>query len=115
MHEMGLAAEIVRIAEAEAEAAGGGTVTVLRLRIGEWAGVEAESLRFALEVLGEGTLLSGCRVEIERVMPLFRCGVCGETYSGEGYFAPCGHCGAVGGELVEGDELTVAELEVEEA
>jgi len=115
MHEMGLAAEILRIAEAEAESAGGGAVTVLRLRIGAWAGVEAESLRFALEVLGDGTRLAGCRVEIERVAPLFRCGACHETYGGDGYFAPCSRCGAGGGELVAGDELTVAELEVEES
>lgn len=115
MHEMGLAAEIIRIAEAEAEVAGGGMVSVLRMRIGEWAGVEAESLRFALEVLGEGTLLAGCRVEIERVEPRFRCGACGATYAGDGYFAPCSGCGAGGGELVQGDELTVAELEVEES
>ena len=115
MHEMGLAAEIIRVASDEAEAAGGTAVSVLRLRVGEWSGVEVESLRFALVALGDGTLLEGCRVEIERVAPLFRCGTCGETYTGDGYFAPCAHCGAFGGELVQGDEMTVAELEVEEA
>ena len=114
MHEMGLASEIVRIATEEAEAAGGGRVSALRLRVGEWSGVEVESLRFALTVLSDGTLLEGCSVEIDQVPPLFRCGSCGETYSGEGYFAPCAHCGAFGGELVQGDEMTVAELEVEE-
>lgn len=114
MHEMGLASEIVRIATEEAVAAGGGAVSALRLRVGEWSGVEVESLRFALTVLSDGTLLEGCAVEIEQVSPLFRCGSCEETYSGEGYFAPCPHCGAFGGELVQGDEMTVAELEVEE-
>ena len=115
MHEMGLAAEIVRVVTEEAEAAGGTSVSVLRLRVGEWSGVEPESLRFALVALGDGTLLEGCRVEIEQVAPLFRCGACGESYTGEGHFAPCAHCGSFGGELVQGDELTVAELEVEDA
>lgn len=114
VHEMGLAAEIIRVVSEEAEAAGGTAVSVLRLRVGEWAGVEVESLRFALEALGEDTLLAGCRVEIEKVPPLFRCGECKATYTGDGYFAPCAHCGAFGGELVQGDELTVSELEVEE-
>ena len=115
MHEMGLAAEIIRVASEEAEAAGGTAVTTLRLRVGEWSGVEVESLRFALEALGEGTLLAGCRVEIERVAPVFRCGACQKTYTGDGYFAPCTHCGGFGGELVQGDEMTVAELEVEDS
>ena len=115
MHEMGLAAEIIRIASDEAKAAGGTAVSVLRLRVGEWSGVEVESLRFALEALGEDTLLEGCRVEIDRVAPLFRCGECEQTYTGEGYFAPCAHCGALGGELVQGDEMTVSELEVEDS
>jgi hydrogenase nickel incorporation protein HypA/HybF len=111
---MGLAAEIIRIATDEAATAGGTAVSALRLRVGEWAGVEVESLRFALEALGEDTPLAGCRVEIEKIPPLFRCAACGQTYTGDGYFAACGHCGALGGELMQGDELTVAELEVEE-
>ena len=100
MHEMGLASEIIRIATDEAAAAGGGAVRVLRLRVGEWSGVEVESLRFALDALGDGTPLEGCAVEVERVAPLFRCGSCEATYAGEGFFAPCEYCGAFGGELV---------------
>ncbi len=68
----------MRIAAQEAAAAGAERVTALRLRVGEWSGVEVESLRFALVVLTEdGALPEGCRVEIESVEPLFACRSCG--------------------------------------
>ncbi len=114
MHEMGIAAEVARLAAQEAEAAGATRILGLRLRVGRWSGVEPQSLRFALEALGEGTPLAGCRVEIEAVEPAFRCGSCGEEYPGAGYFDPCPRCGGLGSDLVAGDELSLAEIEVED-
>jgi len=114
MHEMGIAAEVARIAGEEAERAGAVRIVALRLRVGQWSGVEVESLRFALEVLGEGTPLAGCRVEIEAVEPTFSCRACEKTYPGSGYFEPCPHCGELGAQLVAGDELNLAEIEVED-
>lgn len=114
MHEMGIAAEVARIARQEAEAAGASRVVALRLRVGRWSGVEPESLRFALEAVGEGTPLAGCRVEIEAVEPTFACPGCGREYPGSGYFDPCPGCGALGAGLVAGDELSLAEIEVED-
>jgi len=115
MHEMGIAAEVARIAGEEAERAGATRIVGLRLQVGQWSGVEVESLRFALEVLGEGTLLAGCRVEIEPVEPTFACRACGGTYPGKGHFEPCPHCGKLGSDLVAGAELNLAEIEVEDA
>jgi len=114
MHEMGIAAEVARIAQEEAARAGAARIVGLRLRVGAWSGVEPESLRFALEVLGEGTPLAGCRVEIEAVEPAFACRSCGHTYAGAGHFEPCPACGELGAELVAGDELNLAEIEVED-
>ncbi len=113
LHETGIAAEVARIAAEEAEAAGAVRVLGLRLRVGRWSGVEVESLRFALGIVGEGTPLEGCRLVIDLVEPTFRCGPCGGEYAAGGYLEPCPHCGVLGAELVAGDELTLAEIEVE--
>ena len=75
MHEMGIAAEVARIALEALETHGGGRVNALHLKIGLWSGVEPESLTFALGVMGEDTPLAGCRVEIERIQPTFACPV----------------------------------------
>lgn len=114
MHEMGMAAEVLRIAREEALARGLGRIAALRLRVGRWSGVETESLRFALEALSDGTDLAGCRVEIDAVEPQLQCAGCGTEFPAETYFDPCPACGGHGSELVAGDELSLAELEVDD-
>lgn len=111
---MGIALEVARLVEEEARRAGAVRVGRAGLRVGRWSGVEVESLRFALEVVAEGTLLEGWAVDVEIVEPTFRCRECGETYVGEGYLDPCPRCAARGAELVAGDELTLARIEVED-
>ncbi len=114
MHETGIAMEVLRIARETAEREGAGRVLAVRLRVGRWSGVEAETLRFALETLADGPLLAGCRAEIEVVEPTFGCPACERTFEGTSYFDPCPHCGAAGGQLLEGDEMTVTEIEVDD-
>ena len=114
MHEMGIAAEVVRIAAQEAASAGAERVAALRVRVGRWSGVEVECLRFALEVLTEEGPCRGCRVEIESVEPRFACRSCGHGYEGRARTDPCPQCGGLEADLVAGDELRLAEIEVPE-
>jgi Zn finger protein HypA/HybF involved in hydrogenase expression len=51
MHELSLAHEICRIAEANAGTAGPAAVREVAVEVGDEAGVEPESLTFCLEVL----------------------------------------------------------------
>lgn len=114
MHETGIALEVLRVAAETARGEGARRVTRIWLRVGRWSGVEAETLRFALEALAEGPMLEGCAVEIEAVEPAFECGGCGEAFTGESHLTPCPRCGGREGRLVAGDELTLARLEVDD-
>jgi Zn finger protein HypA/HybF involved in hydrogenase expression len=51
MHELSLANEICRIAEANAGPAGPAAVRLVAVEVGDQSGVEPESLTFCLEVL----------------------------------------------------------------
>ncbi len=51
MHEMGIASSVMQAARAEEQRRAGARVTKVGLRIGEWAGVDTESLRFCMETL----------------------------------------------------------------
>lgn len=116
MHEMGIAMEVAKLAEEEARRNGASRVECLCLRVGKWSGAEPETLRFALEsISGEFEILAGSRVEIETVEPTFSCTACGARYVAESYFDPCPTCGSDAGELVGGDELLLASIEVEDA
>ena len=67
LHEMSIAASVLDAVQAEAALHEGARVTRAGLRIGELSGVEAESLRFCLEVLVTDTELASLAFEIEVV------------------------------------------------
>lgn len=120
MHEMGIALEVARIARQEAAAQGAVRVLSVRLKVGGWSGVEPETLHFALQAIADPSScdgadpLAGARFELELIPAAFRCPSCEHRYVAEGYLSPCPACGGLGGELVAGEELELAEIEVED-
>ena len=59
MHELSIAMSIVDIATKQAKAASAEAVSRVELDIGTLSGIEFESLKFALTVAVEDTLLGG--------------------------------------------------------
>ncbi|TAL17995.1 hydrogenase maturation nickel metallochaperone HypA [bacterium] len=113
MHEMGIAAEISKIALEEAKREGAGRIASISISVGRWSGVEPETLRFALGVIGESTIMGGCGVEIILVEPTFSCDECQKDYTAESRLDPCPGCGSLAASMVAGDELSINSLEVE--
>lgn len=54
MHEMGIATSVLDAARREAERHPGSRVLKVGVRIGEWSGVDPESLRFCFEAIVVG-------------------------------------------------------------
>jgi len=65
MHEMGIACSVIEIVRRETPKHPGTHVSKIGLRLGEWAGVDVESLRFCLEALTKGTELERLDVDID--------------------------------------------------
>ena len=65
MHEMGIASSVIEAVRAEVTRHPGARATKVGLRLGEWAGVDAESLRFCVEVLVKDTDLDPLALEID--------------------------------------------------
>ena len=66
MHEMGIANSILEAAQTELDRrASGHTLTKVGVRIGEFAGVDPESLRFCFEALIKGTEFEPLELVIE--------------------------------------------------
>ena len=114
MHEMGIASSVLDAAHKEAAKHPGARVLKVGLRIGEWAGVDPESLRFCFDALvrGDGNLPPS--LEIEFLVRKNRCPVCGNVFAIERFEIECPQCGAEVTEPVSGDELEVAFVELEE-
>ena len=106
--------EILSIVEREAAQHGAGKVLSIRLRIGDLSGVESSSLAFCFDaVKGENPITRETSLLIDRVPVKVRCVPCDAQFTGEGPLLTCPACHGFNTRLLQGDEMTVAEIEVE--
>ena len=113
MHELSIALSMIEQIERVA-AEHGGPVRSAQVRVGVLSGVDCEALRFAWEIARAGTALASTALEIESVPLRVRCPACGNTHSAEVHTILCPHCITPEQEIVEGRELQLASLEIDE-
>ena len=111
MHELSLADAIVAIAR---DHAGGRRVTAVDVRIGRLRQVVPDALEFAFELVAAGTEVEGAELRVEHVAARLACAGCGAVTEATGFPLVCARCGSAGVEVVEGEELHVESIEVEE-
>ena len=114
MHEMGIATSVLDAARKEVAGRPGARVVKVGLRIGEWAGVDTESLRFCFDVLAKDDAAEPPTLEIEYLARKNRCPVCGTVFALERFQIECPRCEAAVTEPISGDELELAFVELEE-
>src|ERR1700751_4037013 len=114
MHELSIAMGIVEAAVEEAKQRSV-TVNAVHLRLGALSGVVKDALLFSYEVACQDTPLQGSRLLIEEVPVAVFCPRCKQKrvlLSMQSFTCP--ECGAPAGDVLQGKELEVFALEVEE-
>jgi hydrogenase nickel incorporation protein HypA/HybF len=111
MHELGITQNIVAIAK---EYARGFPVIRLTLEIGCLSAVLPDAIRFCFDVCCQGTILEGSRLEIIEIPGLGKCRQCGAEFFLEQPFGICDRCESRDLEIIQGTELRIKEMEVEE-
>jgi hydrogenase nickel incorporation protein HypA/HybF len=111
MHEMSIAVAMVeQVTEAPA-ADGRRKVSAVRLRLGELAGVVADSLRFCFSLACAGTVLDGAELLIDHVPGRARCDPCGaEWATGMPPQLCCPQCEGGRAQLLSGREMQIVGL-----
>ena len=114
MHELSIALSIVELAEEEA-AARNARVRAVHLRLGGLSGVVKDALLASYEMASEGTSVADSRLVIEEVPILGICPRCNERRQLDqlSWFI-CPECNSPISEIVEGRELQVCALEIDE-
>jgi hydrogenase nickel incorporation protein HypA/HybF len=114
MHEMGIANSVLDAIRQEAAKYPGARASRVGLRIGEWSGVDVESLRFCFEALIAGSDLSGLDVEIDYRLRKNRCSRCGVEFAIHNYEIRCPECDCDDTLAVSGAELDIGYVELED-
>ena len=113
MHEISLVESVVALIEDERRRQAFSRVRTVRLKVGTLGHAEPEALRFCFDAVTSGTIADGARLEIETVAGAGWCLHCQLTVPLEERFSPCPLCGNVHVRMTAGDELSLAEMEVE--
>lgn len=114
MHELSIAMEILDIVEKEAIKHGASVVRQVNLRVGDLSGVETESLAFSFDaVKGEKELTRGAVLAIERLPVRISCTPCDGVFTGTGHMVLCPRCEGFDTELLQGEELEIADIEID--
>jgi hydrogenase nickel incorporation protein HypA/HybF len=114
MHELSIAMSIVEMAQEEAEQRHV-QVSAVHLRLGALCGVVKESLLFSYDMACADTCLQGSRLVIEEIPVAVFCPQCQERRALPSIqLFRCPQCGAATPDVVQGKELEVTALEVEE-
>ena len=114
MHELSIAMGIVDAATDEAKQRGV-QVNAVHLRLGTLSGVVKDALLFSYEVACQDTPLEGSKLIIEEVPVAVFCPLCKEKrvlLSVQSFTCP--ECGTPSGQVLQGKELEIFALEVDE-
>jgi hydrogenase nickel incorporation protein HypA/HybF len=115
MHELSIAMSIVEMAQEEAERRGGVQVSAVHLKLGILSGVVKEALLSSYEMACADTPLQGSRLLVEEAPVIVFCPRCQmqRALSSIQLFC-CAECGTPTSEIVQGKEIEVVALEIEE-
>lgn len=114
MHELSIAMSIVEMAEEES-AQRDARVNAVHLKLGKLAGVVKAALLSSYELACEGTELEGSRLIIEELPIIVYCPACvaSRTLDSAQFFV-CPQCNQPVSEVLQGRELEVFALEIDQ-
>lgn len=114
MHELGIAQRLIETAVALLPA-NTTQVSILRVQLGALAGVSKDELVFGFGAVSPDTPCADAQLEIEEVPAVVHCPQCGIDFSVTDVdHLPCPTCGTPAVLVVQGKELILASIEVQE-
>jgi hydrogenase nickel incorporation protein HypA/HybF len=112
MHEVGLMENALAIALDYARREQASRIHQIALRVGDLSGVEPDALRFAFDVVTQGTIAAQAELRIESCPTLCFCSVCQAEFRPIALGYECPTCQTWSTSILQGKELELASLEV---
>lgn len=113
MHELSVAQSILDIVRQSVPTDELADVRIVRLKLGTFSGVVADSLEFCFSAISTETPLANAHLEFEHVPFAVKCHQCQRTFENDVGFVVCPECGGTETTVLSGRELQVTEIELE--
>jgi hydrogenase nickel incorporation protein HypA/HybF len=115
MHELAVCQALIDQVQAIAIENGASRVAVVHVQLGPLSGVEPDLLRQAYPLACTGTSAEDSELKIVVIPVRVRCRVCGAESDATPNRLVCGRCSTWQTELISGDEMLLASIELERA
>ncbi len=112
MHEMAIAGAVL---DSVLRHAGSRRVTHVQLKVGHLRQVVPSALEFSWELITQDTPAAGAVLGFEVLEAVGACRECGRRSAQPSFPLRCAECGGLDLEIVQGEELSIDWLEVEQA
>lgn len=114
MHELSIACSIVETVEENLPTADSRATKVI-LKIGKMSGVVKDALLFSFDIATQDTRVQGATLEIEELPIIVYCEKCHKNSElGNPPIFRCEHCGELTGNLIQGKEMELVSIEIED-
>lgn len=114
MHEMSLMGGVFEAIESTLAHHNVKKVTQVKLKIGKLTNAEPAAMQMAFDAYAKGTVCEGADLLVELLPVRGRCKSCGNEFPVEGLIFACPSCEHLGIQIIQGEELLLESLEVEE-
>jgi hydrogenase nickel incorporation protein HypA/HybF len=114
MHEVSICQTIVETLEAELEEKQFQNVREVHLRIGVLSCVDPKILAYIFKYVIEESAFHKCSLYTDLVDVLAACGNCNRNFKVENYRFVCPECDTPSSTIIEGNELTIYKIILEE-
>jgi hydrogenase nickel incorporation protein HypA/HybF len=113
MHELAVTQSILRIALDNAKKVDARQITSINLIIGQMASIVDDSIQFYWDIISEGTIALGAKLNITRLPIEMRCFDCGYVFLPGSDTFECSSCKSIRVQVVQGEEMQVESIDVE--
>ena len=114
MHELSVAQNIIETIEQNVPKDELCNVREVLLKLGEYSGVVADSLKFSYEIITSGNELQHSALKIENIPFSIKCNSCGSITTNSYGLRECAECLKTDTEVLSGEELLISEIVLED-
>jgi len=113
MHELAVTQSILNIALENARKVDAKQITGINLLVGQMASLVDDSVQFYWDILSEGTIALGAKLNFKRIPTQMRCFDCSHIFSPSPDTFDCPACKSIRVQVIQGDEMRVDSIDVE--
>lgn len=113
MHELPITESILEITLRHAQQANAQRVEAINIIIGQLSSVVDDSVQFYWDMISEGTIAQGAKLNFQRKAVELQCLACQQIYSPQGESFACPECQSESIKVITGEEFYLESIEVE--